>query len=156
MAETKAETIQIVGEELEALRKRIIANHEAAKQVASGRTKASLKIEMSEEGGILWGRQAFGVLEIGRGPGKVPKGFYKIIRQWVEDKGIQVKKPDSFAYLVARKIAKEGTELYRSGKHEDIYSRDIEKTMDNIVKRVSAIYETEVEHINLNFDNENT
>lgn len=65
----------------------------------------------------MWGRQAFAVLETGRGnPGKFRKGFYKIIRQWVEDKGIQVKKPDSFAYLVARKIAKEGTELYPKQK----------------------------------------
>ena len=64
--------------------------------------------------------------------------------------------PDSFAYLVARKIAKEGTELYRNRKHEEIYSRDLENTVDNIASRVSAIYETEVEHINLNFDNENT
>ena len=98
-AETKAGTLRIIGEELEALRKRIIANHEAAGQV---------------------------------------------------------KKPDSFAYLVARKIAKEGTELYRNRKHEEIYSRDLENTVDNIASRVSAIYETEVEHINLNFDNENT
>ena len=40
-AETKAGTLRIIGEELEALRKRIIANHEAAGQVASGRTKRS-------------------------------------------------------------------------------------------------------------------
>ena len=156
IGENKAGPLRIIGEELEALRKRIIANHEAAGQVASGRTKGSLKVEMSEDGGVLWGRQAFAVLETGRGPGKVPKGFYKIIRQWVEDKGIQVKKPDSFAYLVARKIAKDGTELYRNRKHEEIYSRDLENTMDNIASRVSTIYETEVEHINLNFDNENT
>ena len=39
-AETKAGTLRIIGEELEALRKQIIANHEAAGQVASGRTKA--------------------------------------------------------------------------------------------------------------------
>lgn len=48
-AETKAGTLRIIGEELEALRKRIIANHEAAGQVASGRTKGSLKVEMSED-----------------------------------------------------------------------------------------------------------
>lgn len=69
-AETKAGTLRIIGEELEALRKRIIANHEAAGQVASGRTKGSLKVEMSEDGGVLWGRQAFAVLETGRGPGE--------------------------------------------------------------------------------------
>lgn len=51
-AETKAGTLRIIGEELEALRKRIIANHEAAGQVASGRTKGSLKVEMSEDGGV--------------------------------------------------------------------------------------------------------
>lgn len=50
-AETKAGPLRIIGEELEALRKRIIANHEAAGQVASGRTKGSLKVEMSEDPG---------------------------------------------------------------------------------------------------------
>lgn len=55
-AETKAGTLRIIGEELEALRKRIIANHEAAGQVASGRTKGSLKVEMSEDGGSFVGQ----------------------------------------------------------------------------------------------------
>lgn len=75
-AETKAGTLRIIGEELEALRKRIIANHEAAGQVASGRTKGSLKVEMS--GGteaFVGGRLA--VLETGRGR-KVPKGFTRL------------------------------------------------------------------------------
>ena len=76
-AETKAGTLRIIGEELEALRKRIIANHEAAGQVASGRTKGSLKVEMSEDGGVLWGRQAFAVLET-VDQGKFRKDFTRL------------------------------------------------------------------------------
>lgn len=152
----KDEIIGIVGDSLQELRKRIIANHEAAGQVASGRTRDSLKVESTEDGGILWGRQAFGGLETGRKPGKVPKGFSDIILQWMEDKGITVEHPKSFAYLVARKIANEGTSLYQSGKI-DIYSTDMENTIKEIMNRVVGIFDTEVKHINLNFsaDNEN-
>lgn len=155
-ATVRDETLKIVGDGLQGLRQRIIANHEAAGQVASGRTRDSLKVEMTGEGGILWGRQAFGTLETGRKPGRVPKGFYGIILQWMKDKGIQVDKPKSFAYLVARKIANEGTKLYRSGQKEDIYSTEVEKTIQEISNRVLGVFETEVEHINLNFSNENS
>lgn len=64
----------------------------------------SLHIVVDDNHGILFGRQAFACVEAGRAPGKVLKDFYKIIRQWMMDKGIQVEKPKSFAYLVARKI----------------------------------------------------
>lgn len=144
----------IVGDELESLRERIIANHEAAGQVASGRTRDSIRIELTEDGGILWGRQAFGVLETGRKPGKVPKGFYQIIQQWAIDKGISVPDIKSFSYLVARKIAREGTEMYRTGQKKDIYSTDVEKTIQEIENRVLGRFDTEVEHINLNFRND--
>ena len=66
------------------------------------------------------------------------------------DKGIQVEKPKSFAYLVARKIAQEGTELYWKGKHEDIYSEDIEQTIQNIMNRIFGIFLKDIQHINLN------
>ena len=140
--------LSVVADELDALRERIIANHEAAGQVASGRTRDSIRVERTGDGGILWGRQAFSVLETGRKPGKVPKGFYHIIRQWVDDKGISVPNPDSFAYLVARKIATEGTEMYRTGQKK--------KAIREIERKVLGIFDTEVEHINLNFKNEDS
>lgn len=92
METVRDNVLRIVGNELEELRKRIIARHEAAGQVASGRTRDSLRMEITEGRGVLLGRQAFGVLEIGRKSGKVPKGFYKIIEQWMEDKGIKVER----------------------------------------------------------------
>lgn len=142
--------LHIVENELEALKKRIIDNHVRASQVASGRTMRSLKVQMNDKGGVLWGRQAFGVLETGRKPGKVPKGFYNTIMEWVYDKGIRVDNPKTFSYFIAEKIKKEGTKLYREGGINDIYSSEIPKTIDNISNKVFNLLEIEVESINVN------
>lgn len=150
MEDQRAEIKGILNEELESLRQRIIRNHIRAGQKASGRTIASLRVEVNDDNGTLFGRQAFGVLETGRKPGKVPKGFYQIIQQWVLDKGIHVNNPKSFSYFVARKIAQEGTQLYREGGRADIYSPEIEKTIQNIMNRAFAIFKDDVTHINLN------
>lgn len=168
----KDDVLQVVGDELKSLRERIIANHEAAGQVASGRTRASIKVELTEDGGILWGRQAFGVLETGRNPGRVPRNFNAIIRQWITDKGIPVtpvpyKRTPSERWqpkytpeerglmnlsgAIAYKIRTEGTLIHRRGEKVDIYSTAVLGTVDNVGRKVSAIFDTEVEHINLNF-----
>lgn len=154
MKDTKQEAQSVIGEELEALRKAIISHHLAAGQRASGRTERSLRVEFTEDSGTLYGRQAFGVLETGRSGGKVPKGFYKVILQWVQDKGIQVEKPKSFAYLVARKIAKEGTKAHREGGSVDIYSQEIPKTVQRILDRLFGVLAEDVKHINLNSNEE--
>lgn len=144
--------MELVASELEALKQRIIENHRSAGQVASGRTIASLKVEITEDGGVLWGRSPFGTLETGRKGGKVPAGFWKIIRQWMDDKGIQVEKPDSFAYLVARKIANEGTQLFREGGFYKIYSPEVKDTVERVSDGIGILFGSEVEHINLNFN----
>lgn len=146
--------MELVSSELEALKQKVIENQKNSGQVASGRTIASMKVEVTEDGGVLWGRSPFGTLETGRKPGKVPAGFWKIIRQWMEDKGIRVQKPDSFAYLVARKIANEGTQLFRNGGRDDIYSPEVKDTVERVSQGIGILFGSEVEHINLNF-NEN-
>lgn len=146
----KDEALGIIKYELTDLRQRIIDNHIRARQKASGKTISSLRVEITENSGILWGRKAFGTLETGRRPGRVPKGFYKIILDWVEFKGIRVEKPKTFAYFVARKIANEGTQLYRDGGRDDIYSKEIEITVKIILEKVFGIFERDVTHINLN------
>lgn len=146
----KSEAKKVVQEELESLKKRIIDNHLRAGQKASGKTIASMHVEASDDGGVLFGRKAFGTLETGRRGGRVPKGFYHIILQWVKDKGINVEKPKTFAYFVARKIAREGTSLYRQGGRADIYSNEIPRTEESILNRITGLLSAEVEHINLN------
>lgn len=146
--------MELVSSELEALKQKVIETQKNSGQVASGRTIACMKVEVTEDGGVLWGRSPFGTLETGRKPGKVPAGFWKIIRQWMDDKGIQVQKPDSFAYLVARKIANEGTQLFRNGGRDDIYSPEVKDTVERVSQGIGILFGSEVEHINLNF-NEN-
>lgn len=149
MDDKRKEIKKILAEELEKLKERIIENHIRAGQRASGRTIKSLHVSVDDNHAILFGRKAFSVLETGRRPGKVPKRFYHIILQWVEDKKIKVNKPKSFAYLVAQKIAREGTELYRYGSTEDIYSSNIEKTIMEIMNRTFGIFMNDITHINL-------
>lgn len=169
MQVNSADVQAILNEELDALRLRIIANHEAAGQVASGRTRESLSVEVNEREGILWGRFPFGTLETGRKPGKTPRNFSSIIRQWIIDKGIPVtpipyvRNPSdrwqpkytpqerglmSLSGAIAHKIKTEGTSLYRSGGRRDIYTPEIEKTINSISDRIGSLFSMKVESIN--------
>lgn len=157
----------ILTEELEALKKKIIAQHLGAGQKASGRTAASLRVEVTEEEGTLYGRSPFGTLETGRKPGKVPQGFQAIIRKWMADKGINAEpipyKTDrphkytpqergnlSLSYLIARKIRREGTSLFRKGGRADIYSNVIPAATERIKGRIVELLKLDVENIKLN------
>lgn len=137
------EKSRILNEELHLLRERIISNHLAAHQQASGKTAKSLKVVTDNEVGVLYGRKAFGVLETGRKSGRVPKGFIDIIKQWSIDKGISFgteRERKTFSYFVAKKIASEGTKLYRSGGVNSVYSTEIPKTIERINERIYKIF----------------
>ncbi len=158
---------QILASELEELKKRIIAHHLAAGQKASGRTIASLYVEVSEDSGTLYGRSPFGTLETGRKPGKVPRDFQGIIRQWMKDKGIvappipyKTSRPHkytpqergelSMSYLIARKIRRDGTRLFRQGGRADIYSNEIPAVTREIGNKLLELMRTKIESIKLN------
>lgn len=133
----------ILREELEALRDRIIANHRQAGQVASGKTIASMQVNIDGDTGELVGRPYFGTLETGAKPWrnaasmkKVPASFNAIIEQWIKDKGLNLN-----SWAVSYKIIHEGTKLYRQGGRSDIYSNEIPKTIDNIGQRLLVIYD---------------
>lgn len=147
------EVQNIIFEELEDLRKRIISNIDSTGRRASGRTSGSMHTDISENRGILFGRMAFGTLETGRKSGKVPAGFYQIIKQWVIDKGISFdsqSERNSFAYLVSCKIAREGTQLYRTGAEADVYTTEVPETIERIKDRVGFLMRLEFESIKLN------
>lgn len=157
----------IIYQELDELKARIIQNHTAAGQVASGKTAKSLRIEVDEDSGRLFGRSPFGTLETGRKGGKVPRQFYLIIRKWMADKGIQAppipyktNRPHkytpeergalSMAAAIAETIRKKGTKLYRDGGRNDIYSKEIEKTRKILAERLSRFIIQKMQHIKLN------
>ena len=153
---------QILQDELEELRVAIIAHHLSAGQKASGKTAASMHVEVTETRGTLFGRSAFGTLETGRKAGKVP-----IIKQWMKDKGIEAEpipyktdRPHKYtpkergentlAFLIARKIKKSGTQLFRQGGRSDIYSNEVPVTTRKIGERLLEMLSTEVKSIKLN------
>lgn len=165
MIESAARIVFI--EELEALKTKIIEQHIRAGQKASGATIASLRVDATAYEGTLYGKAPFGTLETGRKGGAVPNGFMQIIRKWMEDKGIKAEpipyKTDrphkytpqergdmSLSFLIARKIKKEGTQLFRKGGRDDIYSNVIPNTRTRIMQRIVKLLQVEVTNIKLN------
>lgn len=140
----------ILTEELGKLKEDIIKRHEGAGQVASGKTRASFEDYLtSERSGVLEGAGYAGVLERGRKPGKVPYDFKDILQRWAVAKGLTFESQSDFnrwAYFVSKKIREEGTELYRSGKQEDIFTTPIRNFENNLSERIAAFYETEIEN----------
>ena len=97
---------------------------------ASGRTSAGLQVQRYETGVrlVLTGQDVapLATLEVGRAGGRVPLGFADIIEQWSRDKGLAFPTEGdrrSFAYLTARKIAREGTERHKLPI--DVYSDEV-------------------------------
>lgn len=149
----KQEVKYIIESELNLLKERIINNHISAGQKASGRTAASLNVMAEADFVSLLGRKAIGTLETGRKAGPVPKNFYQIIKQWSKDKGLTFESESqrgTFAYFVAKKIADEGTKLFKEGGRNDIYSTEIPLTINKIAERITERFTTEITNIKIN------
>lgn len=144
-------TRKIIEIQLTDLKNRIIENHLRAGQKASGKTIESLQVKNEDENSIgLFGRSFISTLETGRKSGKVPYGFYSIILKWIEDKGINVENPKTMAYFTAKKIASEGTKLFRDGGRSDIYSNEIEKTIRSIETEIGRAAIESITNIKIN------
>lgn len=139
------------------------ANMQAQRINASGRTSASLRVEKYTQGLRLVGGtngthavqdapSLLGIeaadtapiptLEFGRAGGgnpPVPRGFYYIIREWTRAKGINFASESergTFAYFLARKIAREGTK--RNQMPADVYSTPVMNAKERIDKAVKS------------------
>ncbi len=156
----------IVRREMEGLKTAIQKRMADARYNASGRTSASLRVEVDENTATLLGSKALLSAERGRKPGPVPRNFFAIIRQWVLDKGISYadyqpkgvtatltpeQKLTSLSGAIAYTIMKEGTVLHRKGMTRDIYSEALEKTLKNIGEGVAGVLSLEIETINQNY-----
>lgn len=144
-----------IADALTQTRDEIRANMEAKRINASGRTSASLRVDEYPLGVRLVGGSdrthtippgiyasdtaPIPTLEVGRAGGKVPMGFYYIIREWSKEKGLSFaneSERNTFSYFVARKIAREGTR--RNVMPADVYSTPVEKakrTIADLVRR---------------------
>ena len=144
---------EYIQQRLENLKAEILANMEAKKINASGRTASSFRVEKYDNGFRLIGggegAAPLFTLEVGRPAGKTPFGFTSILAQWSRDKGITFateRERNTFAYFLGKKIAKEGTK--RNKQNEDIYSSAVKSAVEDISKQLLVSIK---EQIQLNF-----
>ncbi len=131
---------QILLEEFEDLRRRITENMGKADQIVTGKTRDSMQVSVNGLAGVLTGRQAFATLERGsrpwsKPPKRVPKFFADLIGEWIDAKGLDLNK-----WAVAHTIIHKGSKLYRDGGRSDVYSPEIQKTIDRIGERILDSY----------------
>ena len=119
-------------------RDEIRANMQSKGINASGRTSAALQVRQNgsriELVKVAGDNAPFGTLQYGRAGGIVPRGFYEILKQWSRDKGLSFSSEQergTFAYFLARKIAREGTKRHRSPR-TDIYDEPLAKAVDGV------------------------
>jgi len=101
---------------------------------ASGKTAASVRYEVTEAGLFLYGIGHIFALETGRGPSTKAGGgggetLLVRIRKWIDEKPLvptNITK-DSLAFLITRKIHREGTLLHKMGGKSGILSNVINK-----------------------------
>lgn len=145
---TDIRDIEVMLQEVfEQAKRDIIANHERAGQVASGKTRDSLSVEVVSDTtsatATMYGRKYFAALETGSAPWKKqykhpPRPFVDTIQRWMDNKGIE----GVSAYLVARKIMREGSRLYRDGGKQNIFTPVMEDIEERIDAELSSIFET--------------
>lgn len=129
-------------------------------RMASGRSVASLQIEVKDSKGNLSGDKQWETMQRGRRPGKVPSNFREIIKNWVRAKGINIQPRigqsqkqaiESFSYLVTRNIMQKGTKLYRDKGYNDIYDTLLEEEIKKLTNETASVLELEIDKINDNF-----
>lgn len=156
----------IVTSHLNAIKDGISARMAQRGRNASGRTVQSLVVSANEGGGSLEGDKTFLYLEHGRGPGKVPHGFYDIIKDWVIAKGISYQQfaprngtPEQgltrLSGAIATSIIKNGTKLHRDHGYDEIYSELMEKELELMANETAGVFEAEVSKLqDIELDND--
>lgn len=130
---------------------------------ASGKSASSLAIEVDGMKGAILGSASLLSMERGRGPGKVPYGFFDIIKEWIKAKGISVTpipskrestiSPEerglrSLAGAIAYTIMKKGTKLHRSGGYNDIYDTALNEELEVLGNEITFGLAEQVTTIN--------
>lgn len=132
------EAKQILAAEFETLKNDIIARYEASGSRATGNWATTLQVNVTDTSATITGAD---YLE-GRGPGKQPPS--KAILQWINAKGIATKAEkdinlSSLAFLIARKIGREGWQPQQKGS-DIIAAVATPERMQQIINRVGDAY----------------
>lgn len=133
-------------------------------RISSGRSVASLQIDVKDSKGNLSGDKQWETMQRGRRLGKVPSNFREIIKNWVRQKGISIQPKEgqsqkqaieSFSYLVTRNIMQKGTKLYRDKGYNDIYDTLLEEEIKKLTNETASVLELEIDKLNDRFTDDN-
>ncbi len=109
---------------------------------APGRSAASLRTVTEPNGGKLFGKGYIHFQKVGRRPGKFPP--IDAILNWITEKGIRSDIPEkNLAFLIARKIAQSGTDIFirkRPGLNPEA---EITEARKELVRNIAEIVKGE-------------
>lgn len=144
----------ILSKEFEALKKDLILAYDSKGMRASGKFAESLEVRVKGLNAQLWGEDYAQQLETGRKSGNFPP--IDAIKKWIVDKGIANRiqgeiTVSALAFLIARKIAKQGWKRESYGGVELISEVITDERMQKIIDEVGAeqtlVFTTEIETI---------
>lgn len=137
---------EILNHELHELKKDLIEKHKQLGMIASGNWERELEVNTNQTGsrlrGSIDGEHYTRQLIDGRKAGKFPP--ISDIMQWVKDKGIaknaaKESEIKSIAFLIARKIAREGTNYYKRGGTDLVSSVVTPERIQSIIDKISIV-----------------
>ena len=125
---------EVTKKNLEKLSERIAKRIDERGLNSSGSAKDSLEVKDNK----LYGNDYIYFLDKGRRPGKFPP--VQNMLEWVRRKlGITDESANSIAYLVGRKISREGTAIYKDNKKGLQLDELIDETIDDIIKELPEV-----------------
>jgi hypothetical protein len=133
----------ILKEEFDLIKADLIKRYNEKGMRASGNWANTLEVQVKGISAQLLGEKYSEQLEFGRKAGKQPPS--KAIEQWIRDKGLASRiegkiSISSLAFLIARKIAREGWRRQSYGGVELISEVVTPERIQAIINRVSAEY----------------
>jgi hypothetical protein len=138
-----AQATSILKEEFDLIKADLIKAYDAKGMRASGNWANSLEVNVRGLSATLVGEKYSEQLEFGRKAGKQPPS--EAIEQWIRDKGLSSRiegniSISSLAYLIARKIAREGWKRDGYGGVDLISQVVTPQRMQSIIDRVTTEY----------------
>ena len=135
---------EVLQKEFDLLRIDLIKAYDAKGMRASGKWADSLQVESSPLSGVITGLNYSQQLETGRKAGRFPP--ISSIEDWIRDKGISTIdiSISSLAFLIARKIAREGWKREEYGGVELISEVVTDARMQSIIDKVGDVYAVEI------------
>ena len=125
----------------EDVKKSMAANN----QVVTGKTANSLRVDVSENEGILWGAEHIDTLEIGISPQRSNmESWIKTwagLFHWVQNKGFiyDMSKASFFAIRATEIQREQGSVLFRAGGRFNVYSDKVEPLVERIKDELGEI-----------------